>query len=159
MSLSSTCVYALLCISLFFFMIRRPPRSTRTDTLCPYTTLFRSGVHFDLGGQGRHELQHVLDCTVVTSIPGKPHNLGGHKHTIAHVHGLAFLLDEWNDKPTRDALHFYASCQLDRVPRNLPASFRSGCHVKIGRASCRERVCQYVSISGVAGSFTNKTKH
>src|SRR3546814_5256863 len=26
----------------FFLMIRRPPRSTRTDTLCPYTTLFRS---------------------------------------------------------------------------------------------------------------------
>src|SRR3546814_18720941 len=24
-------------------MLRRPPRSTRTDTLCPYTTLFRSG--------------------------------------------------------------------------------------------------------------------
>src|SRR3546814_13959256 len=33
-----------LCILLFFFflMIRRPPRSTRTDTLFPYTTLFRS---------------------------------------------------------------------------------------------------------------------
>src|SRR3546814_4980240 len=30
-------------------MIRRPPRSTRTDTLFPYTTLFRSGV----GGRGR----------------------------------------------------------------------------------------------------------
>src|SRR3546814_11120264 len=30
-------------VSLFFFlMIRRPPRSTRTDTLFPYTTLFRS---------------------------------------------------------------------------------------------------------------------
>src|SRR3546814_4309099 len=29
---------------LFFFMIRRPPRSTRTDTLFPYTTLFRSAV-------------------------------------------------------------------------------------------------------------------
>src|SRR3546814_9962935 len=27
---------------LFFLMIRRPPRSTRTDTLFPYTTLFRS---------------------------------------------------------------------------------------------------------------------
>src|SRR3546814_8692166 len=26
----------------FFLMIRLPPRSTRTDTLCPYTTLFRS---------------------------------------------------------------------------------------------------------------------
>src|SRR3546814_16491317 len=31
-------------LSVFFFlMIRRPPRSTRTDTLFPYTTLFRSG--------------------------------------------------------------------------------------------------------------------
>src|SRR3546814_12945957 len=29
-----------MCI--FFLMIRRPPRSTRTDTLFPYTTLFRS---------------------------------------------------------------------------------------------------------------------
>src|SRR3546814_12966620 len=36
-----------ICIStivffFFFLMIRRPPRSTRTDTLFPYTTLFRS---------------------------------------------------------------------------------------------------------------------
>src|SRR3546814_12375490 len=30
------------CCVLFFLMIRRPPRSTRTDTLFPYTTLFRS---------------------------------------------------------------------------------------------------------------------
>src|SRR3546814_15163994 len=29
-------------ILVFFLMIRRPPRSTRTDTLFPYTTLFRS---------------------------------------------------------------------------------------------------------------------
>src|SRR3546814_7704186 len=28
--------------AVFFLMIRRPPRSTRTDTLFPYTTLFRS---------------------------------------------------------------------------------------------------------------------
>src|SRR3546814_19864863 len=36
-------VLRLLCIPFFFFlMIRRPPRSTRTDTLFPYTTLFRS---------------------------------------------------------------------------------------------------------------------
>src|SRR3546814_15406119 len=27
---------------IFFLIIRRPPRSTRTDTLFPYTTLFRS---------------------------------------------------------------------------------------------------------------------
>src|SRR3546814_7245925 len=30
------------CVFLFFFMRRRPPRSTRTDTLFPYTTLFRA---------------------------------------------------------------------------------------------------------------------
>src|SRR3546814_19957556 len=37
-TLSSSC-----CVLFFFFlMIRRPPRSTRTDTLFPYTTLFRS---------------------------------------------------------------------------------------------------------------------
>src|SRR3546814_3596318 len=30
------------CMFIFFLMIRRPPRSTRTDTLFPYTTLFRS---------------------------------------------------------------------------------------------------------------------
>src|SRR3546814_19397223 len=42
--LISCCVYHLCCSLLFFFflMIRRPPRSTRTDTLFPYTTLFRS---------------------------------------------------------------------------------------------------------------------
>src|SRR3546814_6368465 len=32
----------MISYSFFFLMIRRPPRSTRTDTLFPYTTLFRS---------------------------------------------------------------------------------------------------------------------
>src|SRR3546814_17466923 len=32
----------MLFVFIFFLMIRRPPRSTRTDTLFPYTTLFRS---------------------------------------------------------------------------------------------------------------------
>src|SRR3546814_9953063 len=41
------CIIHVLCLtcfcsSIFFLMIRRPPRSTRTDTLFPYTTLFRS---------------------------------------------------------------------------------------------------------------------
>src|SRR3546814_8130735 len=38
-------VYVVVCLFLFgvfFLMIRLPPRSTRTDTLLPYTTLFRS---------------------------------------------------------------------------------------------------------------------
>src|SRR3546814_2080614 len=36
-------------------MIRRPPRSTRTDTLFPYTTLFRSVVHDDRAVDFRQE--------------------------------------------------------------------------------------------------------
>src|SRR3546814_14437565 len=43
--MSSSSVY--VCV--FFLMIRRPPRSTRTDTLFPYTTLFRSNLSTALG--------------------------------------------------------------------------------------------------------------
>src|SRR3546814_12385869 len=39
--------------SVFFLMIRRPPRSTRTDTLFPYTTLFRSPVVVCGGAGGK----------------------------------------------------------------------------------------------------------
>src|SRR3546814_16617342 len=39
-SLNYLCFLVLVIV--FFLMIRRPPRSTRTDTLFPYTTLFRS---------------------------------------------------------------------------------------------------------------------
>src|SRR3546814_10836635 len=44
-----------MCCFLFFLMIRRPPRSTRTDTLFPYTTLFRSRAVFDAVEQARVE--------------------------------------------------------------------------------------------------------
>src|SRR3546814_4103940 len=47
----------IVSILLFFFlMIRRPPRSTRTDTLFPYTTLFRSRVRPRLLAGGRFQL-------------------------------------------------------------------------------------------------------
>src|SRR3546814_15666484 len=36
--------YVLIVLFFFFLMRRRPPRSTRTDTLFPYTTLFRSEI-------------------------------------------------------------------------------------------------------------------
>src|SRR3546814_2789996 len=39
-------------------MIRRPPRSTRTDTLFPYTTLFRSDGRRDALAQGRLAVHH-----------------------------------------------------------------------------------------------------
>src|SRR3546814_17115509 len=37
-----SCLIIQFIFLFFFLMIRRPPRSTRTDTLFPYTTLFRS---------------------------------------------------------------------------------------------------------------------
>src|SRR3546814_21010208 len=43
------CVTYMMCHRFFVFMRRRPPRSTRTDTLVPYTTLFRSPASEDRG--------------------------------------------------------------------------------------------------------------
>src|SRR3546814_20163198 len=54
----------------FFLMIRRPPRSTRTDTLFPYTTLFRS----------RRLGPRVL--AQVTSAPLPPAGEGGAKRRV-----------------------------------------------------------------------------
>src|SRR3546814_6383382 len=39
-------VSSTMFLVFFFLMIRRPPRSTRTDTLFPYTTLFRSWLSY-----------------------------------------------------------------------------------------------------------------
>src|SRR3546814_2962868 len=47
-------------------MIRRPPRSTRTDTLFPYTTLFRSILHFLQDGSVHPGRQ--LQSTDVTNL-------------------------------------------------------------------------------------------
>src|SRR3546814_4221059 len=44
-------------------MIRRPPRSTRTDTLFPYTTLFRS-----LGSENLHEAKHIKQSDVIPQL-------------------------------------------------------------------------------------------
>src|SRR3546814_14777514 len=43
----------------FFLMIRRPPRSTRTDTLFPYTTLFRS--YLDSIGKAQDMFANRID--------------------------------------------------------------------------------------------------
>src|SRR3546814_8523546 len=70
----------LFCYIFFFLMIRRPPRSTLTDTLFPYTTLFRS--------VGESETREVA-----------------HAHRIQHaVEMIAFMLDDTRVKPFRVAL-------------------------------------------------------
>src|SRR3546814_14976251 len=43
----------------FFLMIRRPPRSTRTDTLFPYTTLYRSQPFNRLSAKSRYQKSMV----------------------------------------------------------------------------------------------------
>src|SRR3546814_16344566 len=52
--------FASVVGSIFFLMIRRPPRSTRTDTLFPYTTLFRSQAT-QTWGTDRRPFHHLLD--------------------------------------------------------------------------------------------------
>src|SRR3546814_6213952 len=47
-------------------MIRRPPRSTRTDTLFPYTTLFRSTLYASNGFAGTYALsRHSVSVSVI----------------------------------------------------------------------------------------------
>src|SRR3546814_12568956 len=60
----------------FFLMIRRPPRSKRTDTLFPYTTLFRSGFDGDLirglrRGAGRPGAEHDAGCAADPGMLGE----------------------------------------------------------------------------------------
>src|SRR3546814_10542931 len=45
---------------IFFLMIRRPPRSTRTDTLFPYTTLFRS-LYCATASRAKRGVMNLLD--------------------------------------------------------------------------------------------------
>src|SRR3546814_7156118 len=75
------CHVALL--SFLFLMIRRPPRSTRTDTLFPYTTLFRSGDgaqrgHRRIERRPRHDHQLRLDLLAVAT---------EHVRVVMHVGG------------------------------------------------------------------------
>src|SRR3546814_4781393 len=53
-------------------MIRRPPRSTRTDTLFPYTTLFRSPLAPEYRAPGQQGLGH--GCLCVCRAPDRPVN-------------------------------------------------------------------------------------
>src|SRR3546814_13360797 len=98
-------------------MIRRPPRSTRTDTLSPYTTLFRS-----------HERRENYDA--LSRLIGR--NPSYIQQYIKR--GTPRKLSE-TDRRTL-ARYFGVDEQLLGGPADTPS--------QIGRASCRERVCQYV---------------
>src|SRR3546814_16527732 len=100
-------------------MIRRPPRSTRTDTLFPYTTLFRS----DFPGLHLKYDSHGVPCTADDG--------GSH-----HKPKLAERLSHGTEP---DYLASVVSL-LDNI--DLPPVIPN--QLEIGRASCRERVGQYV---------------
>src|SRR3546814_14995019 len=75
-------VLSHFAIVFFFLMIRRPPRSTRTDTLFPYTTLFRS-----LPWEVAQRL--VIACAArTTNHPAKRRALRGDVFRVLGVHRL-----------------------------------------------------------------------
>src|SRR3546814_18160178 len=85
---------------MLFLMIRRPPRSTRTDTLFPYTTLFRSAHEPDhQPGPGSH--------AVCFPPPPPPDSKGGERRPgpalvqRQEAHGGYWLEQETDRKSTR----------------------------------------------------------
>src|SRR3546814_12746166 len=114
----------------FFLMIRRPPRSTRTDTLFPYTTLFRSDeVGVPLGQIVEVALRPVEEALAAdTARPDRDLRLAD---VIAGAQGLAFGVEE-----DQHAFLLIVVQEGEKDGQRRRA--------QIGRASCRERVCQYV---------------
>src|SRR3546814_11900757 len=116
-----------------FLMIRRPPRSTRTDTRFPYTTLFRSA---HLGAMKRKPLafdkplkakvrHHRCDDAAALELTRTRPVAGEQRHQLVAVHHLAFFVD--HDQPVRVAIQrrseerrvgneCVSTCRARRVP-------------------------------------------
>src|SRR3546814_12730121 len=110
-------------IFIFFLMIRRPPRSTRTDTLFPYTTLFRSeNATINVASLQR---AGVNDLTTKSRAV-----YGSLEYAITDN-----LKINGGLRYTHDRVLSRQATYLSPIP---------GGEEEIGRASCRERVCQYV---------------
>src|SRR3546814_12562361 len=106
-------------------MLLRPPRSTRTDTLFPYTTLFRSGVYKSSRRRGPPLPRGPGEIFEMTAV-----------EDIASLQEIRDLL-----KALPPADEEAAEAALERQGRLTKPAGSLG---QIGRASCRERVCQYV---------------
>src|SRR3546814_14503800 len=108
-------------------MFRRPPRSTRTDTLFPYTPLFRAACR-DRRRDDRVPDHRRFVCSFDTVVPAA---VADGRRPIATLLGYpvtkSFILALDQGTTSSRAIVF------DR-----PGLARG----EIGRASCRERVCQ-----------------
>src|SRR3546814_13683952 len=114
-------------------MIRRPPRSTRTDTLFPYTTLFRS----------RDTIETNLLGTLRLTQACAPHI--GRGGAIVMINTMAAR----KIPPLGEAGYAASKAALGNSVKWLakelgPKGISVNSVHKIGRASGRERVCQYV---------------
>src|SRR3546814_13574880 len=125
-------------------MIRRPPRSTRTDTL-PYTTLFRS-----LRG-GRRRFAAALDIDNRIDVIA----LAQIAHVYAAFVGDLVPVDGSGQAPHAFVLHFLVDIAQDPGGQGIE---QHAPRPEIGRASVRDRVCQYVEHEVVAVSVKNKKK-
>src|SRR3546814_16292166 len=109
----------------FCLMIRRPPRSTRTDTLSPYTTLFRSlgaGVILHDGmaaGSSSKEPARLADRADTGTHCGSAHGQMAAGHHLDGGGGRSRARDLW-----RDAL-FAASVRGVLLPRTDDGHLRS----------------------------------
>src|SRR3546814_16177106 len=130
-------------------MIRRPPRSTRTDTLFPYTTLFRSvaGVVNFILDEDFSGIKGEVQSGITSRGDGESYKFGGAVglHLFdnrLHVIASAEYYDRKGVLPTADrgwSQGHYLPLTNPDVSASNPAS-----PSKIGRASRRESVCEYV---------------
>src|SRR3546814_11234827 len=119
-------------------MIRRPPRSTRTDTLFPYTTLFRSV---------DDNVVLVVDHLAAES-PHQPVGPRTVADRIAERHAGRRALGMQRLAQLEEAVHVLRELAetggLDVALAIDHAGTGGAERQEIGRASCRERGCRYV---------------
>src|SRR3546814_15256200 len=108
-------------------MIRRPPSTTRTDTLFPYTTLFRSAAEFKRQQATRLCIELPADIEHVAGDRGRAAVAHQHRHVLFSATG----------KTHRAAENAESGIELPQLFARF-GIVRGG----NGRGSGRERVCQ-----------------
>src|SRR3546814_18658991 len=120
-------------------MIRRPPRSTRTDTLFPYTTIFRSErIGNEAKPSSSKEGVFVLPSARGAGFPEDVAPRRGVERAGHHEEVVRQAI-EIGEREGVEVARFRG-----RYARALGAAGNRAREVEIGRASCRERVGQYV---------------